>query len=207
MLRCLPFVPLWCNCVLHCAESHDCETLRCTECAVELKLCSRPVYPWQFDFFLQLRAPALLYYTQCTPGWKWQWRSRTVVILALSNATSAALLQPGFCVTILIQCALSSSIHCSETQCTLRYTSLQCSARGSNCSPVHCPRVNWLWCIRLWGIGVQILEGTSCIETPASQSSVTVNAQWKRNCSQWACWQCCWYTDTHTYIAMHWMAK
>ena len=50
MLRCLPFVPLWCNCVLHCAESHDCETLRCTECAVELKLCSRPVYPWQFDF-------------------------------------------------------------------------------------------------------------------------------------------------------------
>ena len=73
-----------------------------------------------------------------------------------------------FCDTILIQCALHSPP----------------SAVG-NTLQLHCPRVNWLWCIRLWTIGLQILHSGSAGDSECSSSI----ARWKRN-TQWACWQC-----------------
>ena len=48
------------------------------------------------------------------------------------------------------------------------------SMLGSNCRAVHCQRVNWLWCIRLWPSRVQILHQWSPLPTDGAGGSVGV---------------------------------
>ena len=70
------------------------------------------------------------------------------------------------------------------------------SMLGSNCRAVHCQRVNWLWCIRLWPSRVQILHQWSPLPTDGAGGSVRVGVVLVMvavNCNalQW-CGSGCW---------------
>ena len=64
------------------------------------------------------------------------------------------------------------------------------SMLGSNCRAVHCQRVNWLWCIRLWPSRVQILHQWSPLPTIGAGGSVGVGVVLVLVGWQWTAMHC-----------------
>ena len=129
------------NCVLHCAESQD--------CPVELKLCraTSPVYPvWQYAV-----CPGTCSIVRCLM-YSVQHVHCAISGYSLSYCNVMYDSDPG-----IVHC-----YRCTAAWLLCRNSDPMCStltgARRS--TAVHCQGVNWLWCIRLWGIGVKILQRT-----------------------------------------------
>ena len=168
-----------------------------TDCAVELKLCSYPVFPQQYG--ICPTTPSACSIVQCTVEsdseeadivhmivQQWSW-----------HCPAVQQQQQQCCCNLAFVSQFWSNVLSAPPFTASRKPSAALQFTGSNCRAVHCQGVNWLWCIRLWGIGVQILHWGSGKPAAGSSDSEcsTMEAQLHTKSLLAICYYC--YTQIH----------